>query len=152
MQITILTKNPGEDAVETTIDNNDSKMMRKLVGDGFFEAVPVADGIVLWCNEDGKRLGLAANLITPNDLIVGPIFFSGSRDERADVLGLTPHTPDARHIEWLDVTCPECGTKPLEGVEVDVANPRLHGGSGVGVYAYCPACEWRSTMMTRSTL
>lgn len=42
--------------------------------------------------------------------------------------------------------CPHCGCETIMEVEVDVENPQLRGGKGVGTYLSCAACPWASPM------
>lgn len=43
--------------------------------------------------------------------------------------------------------CPICGCKKLFQVEVDVENPLLKGGKGIGHYIGCAACPFASPML-----
>ena len=61
---------------------------KDIVG-GYLEAIPFGnDGIILWCNEEGKLLGLPANIVTKYHIIVGNVFFTRS-DEYGEIGSLT---------------------------------------------------------------
>lgn len=89
MNIKILIKHPKSDALVAYLNNDDLPAMQKIVG-GYIETMrPFADDkIVVVCNEDGKRLGLPANLLMEagiygTDIVVGTIFvaaFNGAGD------------------------------------------------------------------------
>ena len=42
--------------------------------------------------------------------------------------------------------CPNCGCKQVMEVTVEVEQPLLKGGKGVGTYLGCPACPFASKM------
>lgn len=43
--------------------------------DGYIEVVPLEKNVIMVCNEEGKINGLEPNLLFPNDVIVGNVFF-----------------------------------------------------------------------------
>lgn len=43
--------------------------------------------------------------------------------------------------------CPNCHCRTLFWIEVDVVNPLLIGGKGLGNYMGCAACPWASPML-----
>jgi hypothetical protein len=43
--------------------------------------------------------------------------------------------------------CPHCGCNTLYVIEVDVRNPMLRTGVGVGRYIGCPACPFASPLL-----
>ena len=77
-QIAIAIKEPNKpiQMVNTTGELED---LQKIVG-GYLEYIPFENGMLLWCNEEGKLLDLQPNFGYHNDIIVGTVFFS--RDNR----------------------------------------------------------------------
>jgi hypothetical protein len=67
--------------------------------DGLIEAVPLANDLTMWCNEEGKLLGLPHNPFgqfmwdkvfgAHTDYIVGDIVLSGGTDSEGEAVGLT---------------------------------------------------------------
>lgn len=116
-KITVLHKNPGADPTTQQIDRDDIADLQKLVG-GYFEAITVQRNpdVVLWCNEDARRLNLAPNLRLGNGAeIMGMIVLAGR---------LGPDLTDLPNIEfwqtWLadnaitfedDFNCMGCGLR-----------------------------------------
>ena len=49
------------------------------------------------------------------------------------------------------IICPYCRCDTLFHIEVDVENPLLRGGKGVGNYVGCPACPFASPMVMRAS-
>jgi hypothetical protein len=43
--------------------------------------------------------------------------------------------------------CPNCKCTDLMEIQVEVSNPVLSGGGGVGYYIGCPACPYASPML-----
>lgn len=43
--------------------------------------------------------------------------------------------------------CPYCGCVSLAEIEVDIENPLLRTGRGIGRYVSCVACPWASTIL-----
>lgn len=83
----------AEPPVAITIDNT-LEAMQHLVG-GFVECVNIADGVDLWCNENGKLDRLPPNRFltddngTPFDVICGDFFISGVDEEEGECASLT---------------------------------------------------------------
>ena len=81
---------PGVAIIEHSLEN-----MQKLVG-GHIECVAFSGspilgrGVDLWCNEEGKLLGLSQNRMFPDgtDLIAGT-FFLAAHDGEGETVGLT---------------------------------------------------------------
>jgi len=67
---------PGKPAYETEIDNT-LEAEQKAVG-GYIEVVPLDNGKLLICNEEGKLSGMQGNRRIGKDIIVGPFFIVGS--------------------------------------------------------------------------
>lgn len=62
--------------------------------------------------------------------------------------------PKAVPMEKKDVGdgCPNCHCMELMMISVEMDNPMLKGGKGLGTYVGCPACPWASQMMTRAVV
>lgn len=76
-EIKIIVKKVGEPH-RVEIVNDEYSTYNNLVG-GYIEVVSLHKGILMVCNEEGKLDGLELNLILPNDLIVGDIFFCSQK-------------------------------------------------------------------------
>ena len=64
---------------------------------GWVQAVDLRDDLTLWCNEEGKLIGLPNNVIGTHmweksfgmtDVIMGNIVFTGGTDDEGENLGL----------------------------------------------------------------
>jgi hypothetical protein len=72
--------------------------LNRLVG-GYFQCIPLVDGIHLWVNEDGKGIGLAPNANAQalwdavygfgTDYVVGEAVLTGGADRHGNTLGLS---------------------------------------------------------------
>lgn len=73
---------------------NTLESMQNMVG-GWIEAIPVTnDGLVMFCNEEGKLIGLPPNFSLPGDTIVGDVVFSRT-DSSGGNIDITENDMDA---------------------------------------------------------
>ena len=72
--------------------------LRDAVG-GLIQAVDLSPNMTMWCNEEGKLMGLTPSIIGTymwektfgmTDVIVGNVVFTGGTDEDGETLGLEP--------------------------------------------------------------
>lgn len=68
----------GEPAYEAEI-TPDLENLQKLVG-GMVEMVPLSEGLVLICDEEGKINGKTGNRHIGNDIIAGQFIIAGSKN------------------------------------------------------------------------
>ena len=82
------------------------KVLQEAVG-GYVQVVDLKENLSLWCNEEGKMLGLPANHFATimwekrfgkTDVIVGNAVFTGGTDSEGETLGLTDE-----QIAWFKV-------------------------------------------------
>jgi len=88
-KLKVLVFAPGEKPVVQEIDKG-LEAMQAVVG-GYIECVGLAPGIDLYCNEEGKLIGLPLNLRKknpmaiagglPGDIIAGTFFVTRTNDE-----------------------------------------------------------------------
>lgn len=77
--ISVLIKKPGKNAYRKDIDNT-LKSLQREVG-GYIEAVTIADGLALICDEEGKLKGKDANFLFCGDCFVGTVILAGTDGE-----------------------------------------------------------------------
>lgn len=53
-------------------------------------------------------------------------------------------------LNGVQPECPLCTCQTLCEIEVEVAQPLIRGGRGIGLYLSCPACPWASPMTVRA--
>jgi hypothetical protein len=70
-KIYAVVKQPGRDPSVQQVDD-DLKTLQGLVG-GYLEEIRLTGVLTLLCNEDGRRLGLQANLHLPVGTIAGTV-------------------------------------------------------------------------------
>lgn len=78
-KISILIKEPGKDAYRAEIGNT-LESLQSEVG-GSIEAVTIADGLVLICDEEGKLKNRTANFSFAGDVFVGTVILAGTDGE-----------------------------------------------------------------------
>lgn len=61
--------------IKGTLEN-----LKEIVG-GYIECINMFDNVLCVCNEEGKLLGLPANFLFMNDIIVGDVFFCAGGEE-----------------------------------------------------------------------
>jgi hypothetical protein len=80
------------------LEDDSLKKLQGAVG-GWVQAVDLQDNLTLWCNEEGKLIGLTPNVIGTHmfeksfgmtDVIMGDVVFTGGTDDEGENLGL-PH-------------------------------------------------------------
>jgi hypothetical protein len=80
------------------LEDDSLKKLQGAVG-GWVQAVDLQDNLTLWCNEEGKLIGLTPNVIGTHmfeksfgmtDVIMGDVVFTGGTDDEGDNLSL-PH-------------------------------------------------------------
>lgn len=77
-QIRIMVKKVNQKhSVETVDDCLDT--YHNLVG-GFIEIVRLGNGICMVCDDEGKLKDYEPNLLFPNDIIMGDVFFCSEKD------------------------------------------------------------------------
>lgn len=78
------------------LEDDSLKKLQDAVG-GLIQAVDLHDDLTLWCNEEGKLIGLTPNVIGTHlyeknfgmvDVIMGDVVFTGGTDDEGDNLGL----------------------------------------------------------------
>jgi hypothetical protein len=66
---------------------------------GLIQAVDLRHDLTMWCNEEGKLIGLNPSIIGTymwektfgmTDVIVGNVVFTGGTDDEGETLGLSP--------------------------------------------------------------
>jgi len=72
---------------------NDLDSLQKAVSEGcdrqgLIEIIPIAEGVCILCNEEGKLLGLDGNRRIGNDIIVGTFYVIGENEE-GELISLT---------------------------------------------------------------
>ena len=79
------------------LSENEYNQLRDSVG-GLIEAVDLKPDLTLWCNEEGKIIGLPLNIIAthmwerslgPTDIILGDCVFTGNTNEDGETTELS---------------------------------------------------------------
>lgn len=79
------------------LSENEYDQLNKSVG-GYIQPVDLREDLTLWCNEEGKLIGLTPNVIGTHlweksfgmtDVIMGNIVLTGSNDEEGETLPLS---------------------------------------------------------------
>ena len=119
-KITIAVKNPGE-PWEKRIVEDVLPVHQQIVGEYIEGAYTTSFGVHVFCNEEGKLKHMKRNIMTPNDIIFGPVFAVRSNDEgefdsltKEDLqkLGITEEEdPDD---PWTEEAVAEVGRKIME--------------------------------------
>lgn len=85
------------EVVDLDAPEGSMKVLQSAVG-GWYEAVDLNEEVTLWCNEEGKILGLPTHAgatrfyqtaFNTQDWIAGNIILTGGVDDEGDTLGLT---------------------------------------------------------------
>lgn len=90
-----ITKKPGEDAQEITLDGTLESLQAQVEGlitVVYHEQLDEA-GITAYANDEGLLIGQSPNLLVYGQPIVGPVVFVGHDDE-GETVGLTPSQED----------------------------------------------------------
>lgn len=73
------------------------KVLQSAV-DGYVQAIDLSANLTMWCNEEGKLIGLNRNekateqfreVFGAVDVIMGDVIFTGGVDDEGDTMGLT---------------------------------------------------------------
>ena len=90
--IKVLKVEPGEVPSVTTLENNLDALQKAVsIGcdqQGLIEIIPIADNVVILCNEEGKLIGLEGNRRLGNDILVG-VFYALGTDDEGNLCSLT---------------------------------------------------------------
>jgi len=78
-EIKVIVKNVNCGQETKTIEDA-LKVLQEIVG-GFIEVVTLDNKVLMICNEEGKCDGLKPNLLFPDDIIVGNVFFVSDGDD-----------------------------------------------------------------------
>ena len=83
--IKVLRVEPMKTPVVVKLDN-DLDSLQKAVSEGcdyqgLIEIIPIADGVAILCNEEGKLINLMGNRRFGNDILVGTFYVVGDDDE-----------------------------------------------------------------------
>jgi hypothetical protein len=79
------------------LSNDEYNQLSGTVG-GLIQAVSLKPDLTLWCNDEGKLMGLPVNLISTHmwersfgqtDVIVGDCVFTGGTDEEGETIELS---------------------------------------------------------------
>ena len=92
-EIKVLKVEPMKAPTVVTL-NNDLDALQKAVSEGcehqgLIEIIPIADGVSILCNEEGKLLGLPGNRRLGNDIIAGIFYVVGDNAETGELCSLT---------------------------------------------------------------
>ena len=79
-QILVIIKEPGKDPVVEPLFDNTLEAFQEAVG-GYIETYPLAEGVCIICNEDGKLLGLPYNMSIFREDFVGTLVAVGTKGE-----------------------------------------------------------------------
>ena len=91
------------------IAGNELKTLQELVG-GWVQAVDLKSNLTIWCNEEGKMIGLPVNgfatemwdsVFGATDVIVGNVVFTGGADDEGETIGLSQNQIEALKAVWL---------------------------------------------------
>lgn len=100
MRNAVVIKTSGTpEVVDLDIVEDELAFLQGVVG-GFIQAVPASDNATLWCNEEGKIMGLLPNynamsrtsaheVLLPGDILAGDIVVTGGFDDEGETLGLS---------------------------------------------------------------
>jgi hypothetical protein len=82
----------------------DALTKMQAVVDGWVQCVDLTEDVSLWCNEEGKMVGLPVNPVGTSvwvhqygetDIIVGNIVLTGGADEEGELTDITPEALEA---------------------------------------------------------
>jgi hypothetical protein len=75
-KIKVIVKRADEKIGHVTSISDSLENLQKTVH-GYIQAVPLGDGLVMVCNEEGKIQWLPPNMMIPGDYVVGDIIICG---------------------------------------------------------------------------
>lgn len=85
------------------IEDANLETLQEAVG-GLIQAVDLTPRLTMWCNEEGKLMGLPVNPVATamwtryfgeTDVIVGDVVFTGGSDEEGETTALLSHDADS---------------------------------------------------------
>lgn len=94
-------------SIKSDVDDISLDLLQSSVG-GLIQAIDFTPGLTMWCNEEGKLLGLPVNQVATlvwkkyfgeTDIIVGDVVFTGGCDEDGESTSILEE--DSKEIEEI---------------------------------------------------
>lgn len=95
-------------AIDIADNNKELENLQREVG-GSVQAVDLSPTITMWCNEDGKNIGLPINYAATRiwtkvfgytDIIMGKVVFTGGVDDEGETLPLSKEDEQVI-LDWV---------------------------------------------------
>jgi hypothetical protein len=86
-----------------SIEDTELETLQEAVG-GLIQAVDLTPSLTMWCNEEGKLVGLPVNPVATamwtryfgeSDIILGDVVFTGGSDEEGETTAILSDDADA---------------------------------------------------------